>query len=237
MQVLPAIDIQDGRLLRLAERVPRERWDALPDPVTQAATFLSQGATWLHVVDMDRAFSTGKRNTAVIRRICALPGARVQLGGNVDGEEWVREAVDTGATRVVLGTAAAQSSRFERLLVLLGHTVEPAVNIDVRQGTIAHRVEDAGEPMAIEALVRRARGHGIHTVVYRDLDRDGRAEGADLEGAARVATMGVSVIAAGGVARLDELAVARGLGLDGVIVGRALYDGRFTLEEATACLP
>ncbi len=237
MTVYPAIDIQDGRVLRLAERTPRGQWNTLPDPVQQAEAFLEGGAAWLHVVDMDRALGTGKANNDWIRAICALPNAKVQVGGNVSSARWAADAVEAGATRIVIGTGAALSEEFEHLLSLIG-IERAAVNIDVRQGSICVRERErvAGGITPPNVLARRALSAGVTTVVYRDLDRDGLATGADLVGAERLAREGVAVIVAGGVAGLHELTEAAERGLAGVIVGRALYDRRFTLREANACL-
>lgn len=233
MQVYPAIDIKDGRVLRLVDRAPRAARDRLADPLALAEAFAAQGASWLHVVDMNRALRTGKTNGAWVRRICALPGVQVQVGGNVDSLEWVAEAVEAGATRVVLGTVAAQSSAFERLLDLAGLS-RAAVNIDVRDGVVAAR-DGTAAPMTAVDLARRVRQYGVRLCVYRDLARDGMVVGADLDGAAALKREGVAVIAAGGVATLDEIAAAARRGLAGVIVGRALYDGRFSFRAAARC--
>lgn len=234
MQVYPALDIKDGRVLRLAERAAGGAWDRVPDPLAQAETFVAQGAAWLHVVDMDRALRTGSTNGVWVRRICALPGVRVQVGGNVDSAEWVVEAVEAGATRIVLGTAAARSRAFQRLLDLAG-LGRAAVNIDVRDGLVAARDGTAARSMTAADLARRAREHGVRVCVYRDLARDGMALGADLEGAAALQREDVAVIAAGGVASLDEIAAAARRGISGVIVGRALYEGRFSFGAAVQC--
>ncbi len=230
MQLLPAIDIQNGSLARGPQAAA-----GTTDPVEQAAWFLGRGATWLHVVDMDRALKTGRVNTAAVRRICSLPNARVQIGGNVDAAEWAGEMLDAGAARIVLGTGTALSGALGGLDELVS-AERAALNLDVRGGRPAVR-GSAGRPsdMSPEALARTALHYGVTTVVYRDLDRDGRALGADLDGAGRLAVMGVAVIAAGGVAGLDELRDARRRGLAGVIVGRALSEGLFSFAEALAC--
>jgi phosphoribosylformimino-5-aminoimidazole carboxamide ribotide isomerase len=229
MQILPAIDIRNGRLAR------RHEPGADADPLAQAARFLEQGATWLHVVDMDRALKTGRENTAWVRRVCALPDALVQVGGNVDTAAWAAEMVDAGAARVVLGTATALGGTLGSLAAVV--TAERAAfNLDVRGGRPAVRsVGERASTTSPEDLVRTALHYGVTTVVYRDLDRDGQASGADLDGAERLTASGVAVIAAGGVADLAELRDAKRRGLAGVIVGRSLYEGRFGLAEALAC--
>ncbi len=197
---------------------------------------MEDGARWLHVVDMDRALRTGVSNGVWIRRICAIPGVHVQIGGNVDTAEWAGEAIEAGAARVVLGSAAAQSNQLQDLIDLVG-LARAAVNIDVRGDGVALRTGGRVQPMTPRELACRSREHGVRTVVYRDLERDGRAMGADIAGAARLRREEVAVIAAGGVASLSELVEAARLELEGMIVGRALHEGRFTLREALACSP
>jgi phosphoribosylformimino-5-aminoimidazole carboxamide ribotide isomerase len=230
MEIFPAIDIRHGGLAR-----GHAGAQPATDPVEQAAIFLEQGAGWLHVVDMDRALKTGRENTAWVRRICDLPKANVQIGGNVDTAKWAGEMLDAGAAQIVLGTATALSGAFASLVALVG-AERAALNLDVRGGRPAVR-GGGGQVSAAtpEDLARIALHYGVSTVVYRDLDKDGQALGADLDGAERLAATGVAVIAAGGVAGLDELRDAKRRGLAGVIVGRSLYEGRFGVAEALAC--
>lgn len=214
MQLYPAIDVQGGGLARAAGR----------DPAAEAHALAGAGATWMHVVDLDRAFGAG-RNDAVVRRVLdALAGIRVQLGGGLTAEADVREALGWGAARIVVGPDAI--AQLPRLAGAVGPE-RLGLAIDPRTG--------APLPAPPEALTEQAVAAGVTTVVYRDRERDGTLRGADLPAAARLLGRGADVVLAGGVVGLDELRLARARGFAGVIVGRALLEGRFTLAEALAC--
>jgi phosphoribosylformimino-5-aminoimidazole carboxamide ribotide isomerase len=229
VQLYPAIDVQGGGLARAGPA---------GDPVAAARTLARADVTWVHVVDLDRARGTGRNDGAVRAVVVALSGARVQLGGALEDPDDVRDALDWGVTRVIVGARAARGLRelaavidTNRLgvAVEVGRGVPPSFPLSRRErGT-------GGEAGAPEALVERAVEAGVTTVVYRNHDRDGTLRGADAEGAARLLGRGADIVLAGGVAALDELERARDRGFAGVIVGRALLAGRFTLEEALAC--
>lgn len=234
MDIYPAIDIHRGHLARLDGSVPTGA--PVPgDPVELAQAYVAQGARWLHVVDMDRALGSGAGNDRVVRRLCALSGVGVQVGGNITVADWALDMVAAGAARVVLGAAAALDPEYlERLVTRVG-VERVAVALDVRAGALAARGSEAPLPVSLSDLTALLGRLGVRTVLHRDLARDGTLGGAELEGAAALAAQGFAVIAAGGVASLDEVRQATRLGLAGVIVGRALLEGRFTLDEALAC--
>lgn len=229
MQLYPAIDIQHGRLARVDDPACRD------DPVAVAAALLAAGASWLHVVDLDRAFRSGRDNDAAVRAICALDGARVQVGGRLQDVADVTRALGLGAARAAVATTAAAD---DGALARITAAVSPgwlAVNMDVRGGRLATREGGALSSMPPRELLRRAVARGIPLAVYRDLDRDGALQGADVVGAAQLLGQGAAIVVAGGIESLADLRAAREAGLDGVIVGRALHTGRLTLEEALAC--
>jgi phosphoribosylformimino-5-aminoimidazole carboxamide ribotide isomerase len=222
VQIYPAIDILRGKAAHL-------------DPVTVAEQYRADGATWLHVVDMDRAYETGGDNTAQIRSITRLGGVSVQLGGLLRTPEQVRHGVETGATRVVLATAVLVDPALLTSLIEQAGAAQIAVAIEVRAGRPVLRGSDRRVQEDITQLAARARDAGIRTIVYRDTERDGTLGGLDTAGAARLLSSGAEIIVAGGGASLDDLRAARRLRLDGVIIGRALHEGRFTLREAIEC--
>lgn len=228
MQLYPAIDIQRGKAAHLF----RGETD---DPLRIAERFLAEGATWLHLVDLDRAFNTGGDNTAQLRSIAALSGARIQLGGLLRAPADVQRGIDAGAVRMVVATATLLDSALLASLVSVAGCGRLAAAIDVRMGLPVLR--GAVEPVrktAVE-LAGRALDSGVDTILYRDLDRDGRLTGLDIAGAAALLPLGVNVIVAGGGASCADLQNARASGLGGVVVGRALYESRFTFREAIAC--
>lgn len=234
MQIYPAIDIKGGRVARVLEGDRARETVYGNDPVAQARQFVRDGADWVHVVDMDRAFRTGRDNRAVVQRIAALAGVKVQLGGNVDSVAGVRDAVALGASRIVLGMPAELSDAFDDLLRAAGRT-ECALAVNTRAGRVAPWGTSQTPADTVDEIIEFALDRGVGTIVYRDVERDGMVHGADIDGAARAARTGATVIVAGGVAGLEDIRAARNMGLSGVIVGRALYEGRFTLQEALRC--
>jgi phosphoribosylformimino-5-aminoimidazole carboxamide ribotide isomerase len=234
MIVYPAIDVRGGRLVRYTEGGPDTVY-AL-DPVAVAEALLAEGARWLHVVDLDRAFDTGMHNDAVVRRIAELAGARVQLGGRLSAPDQVARALELGAARAVVATGAAAAPKVWEALVATVPPSRLAVAVDVRDGRVVQRGSPDPWPLSPEALVRRAVAAGVRTVIHRDLEKDGELAGPDVAGAASLIGLGADIIAAGGVGSTAHLVAAREAGLAGVIVGRALHEGRLTLREALACL-
>ena len=234
MELLPAIDIKGGQVARYDARDGRTTVYA-SDPIAQAEQVLAQGATWLHVVDLDRAFATGSDNDPLIMRIAKLPGAQVQLGGNLTTADDARRGVTLGAQRVVASTSALLNDVALAEIAKAASSVELAAAIDVREGRVTLR----GDPRVIAEtpaqLAARALNVGVRIIVYRDLGRDGLLGGASIADAKRLSGRGADVVVAGGAASLDDIRGARAAGLAGIIVGRALYEGRFTFAEALAC--
>lgn len=227
MELFPAIDLKGGRAVRAVV--------AGDDPLAVARALVVQGARWLHVADMDRAFETGEPpNDALVRELCGLDVA-VQVGGNVVDVGYAATVMGWGARRVVLGTwAALDVNRLIALVTVVG-APHAALAVDVRGGRVALRGARQATHAEPAELVRRAMEHGVSVVVYRDLDQDGLLTGGDLDGAARLVDTGAQILLAGGVASLDTLYAARERGIAGVIVGRALHERRFTLEAALEC--
>lgn len=234
MEVYPAIDIKGGRVVRYAEDGPDVVYRQ--DPVAVAEALVAEGAAWLHVVDLDRAFDTGRDNDEVVRRVASLAGVRMQVGGRLGGPEQVARALELGAARAVVATGAATDPRVWESIAAAVDPSRLGVAVDVRAGRLAQRGSDRPLPVDPEGLVRRAVAAGVRTIIHRDLDRDGELAGADIDGAAHLTGLGADVIVAGGVGSAAHLLAARDAGLAGAVVGRALHEGRLTLREALACL-
>ncbi len=198
-----------------------------------AYRFADEGARWIHLVDLDRAFGEGDNAAEVARVLRAVGGrVRVQLGGGFRSLPLVAAGLEQGAARVVIGTAAVQDPALLDAAVARLGADRLAVGIDARNGLVAVRGwREAGGERA-EALAARVISQGIRTIVYTDIARDGMLVGPDLAGARAIAAAGARVIVSGGVATLDDLRAIRDAGLAGAIVGRALYEGRFTVAEA-----
>jgi phosphoribosylformimino-5-aminoimidazole carboxamide ribotide isomerase len=235
----PAIDILDGKTVRL-EQGSYERatvYDA--DPLEAAKRWVSAGARALHVVDLDGARSGTPANNEHVRRIAEEVDVPVQVGGGLRTIEDVREAVRSGATRVVLGTAAYKD--VDLLDAAVGELGNRAmVSIDARSGRLALSGWTEQTEVPITEVIERLGARGVRRFVYSSIDRDGTLEGPDLEGARQVAeAVRGTFIYSGGVSTLEHLRGLAGLrqvNLAGVIVGTALYEGRFTVSEAQEAL-
>ena len=239
MELFPAIDLRGGQCVRLYQGDFEQEKVYGADPVTLAKEYLAAGARWLHVVDLDAARTGVPENRAVIAAIAGAvhPSVQVQASGGVRDHAAAEALVAAGATRVVIGTAALDNPA---LVAELALEMPIAVGLDVRGRSVAVRgwTEDSGVDV-LEMLGRLA-GVGVAAVVCTQIDRDGTMAGPDLEGLATVleATR-LDVIASGGVGSLADLEAlasleAGGRRLAGAIVGRALYEGAFTAEEAIA---
>jgi phosphoribosylformimino-5-aminoimidazole carboxamide ribotide isomerase len=235
MNIYPAIDIRGGRCVRLAQgRADRETVYS-DNPVEVATGFRRAGADWVHVVDLDGAFAGQPANLGVVRALAAL-GLKVQFGGGLRSRAAVDDALAAGSARVVIGTRAAEDEAF--VADLLGtHGGKIAVGIDARDGRVAVRgwVDTTGADSV--GLARRMAALGVQTLVHTDISTDGMLTGPNLAAQeALLAAVSCAVIASGGVsnradvARLAEMKKRRP-NLDGVIVGKALYEGRVSVEE------
>jgi phosphoribosylformimino-5-aminoimidazole carboxamide ribotide isomerase len=233
MTIYPAIDIKGGRCVRLAQgRADRETVYG-EDPAAVAAAFQAAGSGWVHVVDLDGAFGGAPANLPVVARIVAL-GLRVQFGGGLRTRAAVEEALDRGVTRVVIGTRAAESEAFVgELIQAFGERI--AVGIDARGGRVAVRGWVDTTDTGAVALGRRMDALGVWTLVHTDISTDGMLTGPNFAAQeAMLVAVGCAVIASGGVSSAADVSrlVAikkRRPNLDGVIIGKALYEGRVDL--------
>ncbi len=239
MILLPAVDILEGKAVRLnrGEFDQRTVYDA--DPLDAARRWVKDGARELHVVDLDGARTGAPVNTEHVRRIVAEVDVPVQVGGGLRTIEAVRGAVGAGATWVVIGTAAYTDIDFlDEAVAELGDRV--VVSIDARAGKLAGAGWTEQTDIPIEAVIERLGARGVRRFVYSSIDRDGMLGGPDLDGARRVADAVRGIYAySGGVSSLEDLRALvelRQVNLRAVIVGKALYEGRFTVGEAQAVL-
>jgi phosphoribosylformimino-5-aminoimidazole carboxamide ribotide isomerase len=237
VELFPAIDIRSGRVVRLSPGEATRQTIYGSDPAAVAEGFAEQGARWIHVVDLDRAFDQGD-NEISVRRILEQIGGRVriQVGGGYRSLERVSQAVALGVNRVVIGTAAAMDPGFLTTVTAGVPGDLLAVGVDARDGRVAVRGWTETSTLTAAELASRALDAGIPTLIYTDVARDGMLQGPDVAGALALQRQDARVIASGGVSSLDDLRRIAGAGLEGAIVGRALYEGRFTLPEALAAV-
>lgn len=238
MILLPAIDIRGGRCVRLEQgRLDRETVYA-DDPVATAEAFAAAGAEWLHVVDLDGAFSGSPRNLEVVRRIAAAVQVPFQLGGGLRRVDDVAEALHAGAHRVIVGTSALVEEDFIPALLERFGPERVVAGIDARDGMVAVRGWVEVSDVAATVLAARMRAMGVVRAVYTDVAQDGLLAGPNfgaIEEIARVS--GLKIIASGGVSSLEDIRRLRALGpagVEGAIVGKALYDGKLDLVSALA---
>ena len=239
MILYPAVDIRDGRAVRLTHG----RFDAETvyhdDPVEAARAWVDAGARYLHVVDLDGARAGKPRSLEHLRRIVESTGVPVQYGGGLRTVDAVREALHAGAERVIVGTAALHDVDFlDDIVAAYGPRV--VVSVDVRGGRIATAGWTEVTDMPASEAFTRLRDRGVDSFVYTDADRDGALEGPSLEDVRDVAqAVRGRFLYAGGIGALEHLRALRGLrqvNLAGVVVGKALYEGRFTVAEGQAAL-
>lgn len=235
--IFPAIDLRDGQVVRLREGDPARQTAYSSDPAETARRWLSMGANWLHVINLDGAF--GESDSANQQALHAILGvaqefdARVQFGGGLRSLDAIEAALDTGVQRTVIGTLAVAE---QDVLVTALSRFSPdriAVGIDARDGLVRVRgwQDESGIP-AID-LARQMRTLGLRTVIFTDINRDGMGLGLNIAATSELANdSGLHVIASGGVHTLEDVQAARDAGLAGAIIGRALYEGTIDLEEA-----
>lgn len=237
MELYPAIDLRGGRCVRLRQGDYGTETVYDDDPVAVARRFADAGARWLHVVDLDAARTGVPAHLDVLEAICATVSARVQAGGGLRSVEAAGDALGAGAARVVIGTAAIERPGFVSELATL-HPGQVAVGLDARGRDVAVRGWTEGAPADLVDLARAFDREPIAALVVTEIGRDGTLRGPDLaQLAAVLAAVDTPVVASGGVASLDDLRalrdlVTRGHSLAGVIVGTALYEGRFTVGAA-----
>ena len=239
MILFPAIDLKEGRCVRLVQGDMAQAKVFNDDPAAQAESFERQGFSWLHVVDLDGAFAGEPRNAAAVDAILARIRLPVQLGGGVRDMRTLESWLAKGVARVIIGTAAVRDPAFVREAARL-HPGRIAVGIDAKDGRVAVEGWAQTSSMTAEELGRRFEDAGVAAIVYTDIARDGILKGLNIEMTLALAgAVGIPVIASGGLASMDD--VRRLLEPDcamlaGAITGRALYDGRIDPAEALAAI-
>lgn len=233
MKLYPAIDMKNGQCVRLRQG----RFDEVKvygeDPAQVALWLKEQGARYIHTVDLDGALAGQGVNREALRRIVDAVGIPVQNGGGIRNMDQIRERLDLGVSRVIIGTAAVKDPAFlEEALSAFGPD-RIVVGIDASKGMVA--LEGWVEVSHVSAvdLGRRMRKMGLKTCVYTDISRDGMLTGPNIEETVRMQEeTGLSVIASGGVSSMEDLVRLDAAGLSGVIIGKAIYEGRIDFQKA-----
>jgi phosphoribosylformimino-5-aminoimidazole carboxamide ribotide isomerase len=230
MIVFPAIDIRDGKCVRLIQGRIDQQTIYFQDPVEVAKLWQSQGATYLHVIDLDGAFGQSKKNRKVIADIvrqCTIP---IQVGGGVRSLEDAKELLDAGVKRVIVGTVAIKHPKLLNDLLLL-YKERVVVSLDCLDGFVQVEGWTDGSSIDAFAFAQTLKKQGINTIVYTDISKDGMLQGPNFEQLSRIQMSGLNVIASGGISSLDDVVKVKDMGIYGVIVGKALYENRINLKE------
>jgi phosphoribosylformimino-5-aminoimidazole carboxamide ribotide isomerase len=231
MLIFPAIDIRGGKCVRLRQGDYSQETIYGEDPASLAASFVQDGATWIHVVDLDAARQGRPINTDPVQEIAKM-GVRIQYGGGIRSEDAARQMIELGVDRVIVGSALVKDPELARLL-FERYDDQIVAGVDARNGKVAvSGWEEECDVDAVELAARLA-GQGCKRIVVTDIATDGMETGPNLDFLEAIkAVSGPEVIASGGVGNLQHLFDLRRIGLEGVIIGKAFYERRFTLREA-----
>jgi phosphoribosylformimino-5-aminoimidazole carboxamide ribotide isomerase len=236
VQLYPAIDLRGGQCVRLRQGDYNQETVFSDDPAATARRWVEAGATALHLVDLDGAKQGRPVNGAVVRRIVETSGVTCQLGGGLRSEDDVRAAFDWGVTRVILGTRALQDPEWLESLCRR-YPSKIVLGIDAKRGQAATDGWLTVSTRSAIDLARQCATWPLAAIVYTDINRDGMLEGPNFDALAEMdQAVPLPIIASGGVTTLDDVQRLDALGLDGCIIGRALYEGRIDLAKALAII-
>ncbi len=234
MFLFPAIDLRDGKVVRLYQGDYDRQTTYGDDPVAQAQRFADAGASYLHVVDLDAARTGTPGHLHIVEQICMRTPLTVEFGGGVRHDQTVRRLIDAGAKRIVVGTAALRDwDWFDDLAHRATLANKIVLGLDAREGRLAVSGWEETTQTTAHQIARDVDGWPLAGIAYTDIATDGTLAGPNLDATRRLAdATGIPVVASGGVGSLEHLRQLRSLPIFGAIVGRALYDGAFTLEQA-----
>ncbi len=232
MYIIPAIDLLKGKCSRLIQGDYHRQIIYEHDPVKQASEFIAQGARWLHIVDLDGAKVGKPVNTELVAAIAALKQLKIEVGGGLRDEDSIKKLLDISVERVIIGTKAVSDFKwFSKITEKFAGKI--ALGLDARGSKVATHgwTQDSPEPLLDFAA--KAAQLPLAAIIYTDINKDGMMTGPNFERTkAVVDTVGAGVIASGGVGRINDIKKLARLGVEGVIIGRALYEGRLKLADA-----
>jgi phosphoribosylformimino-5-aminoimidazole carboxamide ribotide isomerase len=237
MIIFPAIDLKDGQCVRLVQGVLENKTVYSDTPSQVASSFQNKGAEWLHVVDLDGAFTGSPRNSDAIKAIASAIDIPFQVGGGLRTVEDVKRVLNLGASRVIIGTRALNQEFISQLLDEFGSD-RIVLGLDAKDGMVA--VQGWVQKSELNAInfACRMKNVGIKTAVFTDVSRDGLLQGPNLKSTEEIARLsGLQIIASGGVSSVKNIKALKAMesaGVCGAIIGKALYDGKITLDEALA---
>lgn len=241
MKLYPAIDLKDGKVVRLLQGRMEDATVYSEDPAAVAADFMAKGTRYLHLVDLNGAFAGEPVNDGAIKTIVQNAPLQIQVGGGIRSLDRIEELLELGVARVILGTAAVREPELVREAVRkYGEKI--IVGIDARCGMVAVQGWAEGTDLQAEELGLAMKEAGVSRIIFTDISRDGMLSGPNIASTVKLAeTTGLKIIASGGISALQDLVnlkaeADRGIPIEGAIVGKALYSGAFTLAEALEAL-
>ncbi|NTW71033.1 MAG: 1-(5-phosphoribosyl)-5-[(5-phosphoribosylamino)methylideneamino]imidazole-4-carboxamide isomerase [Eubacteriaceae bacterium] len=231
MIVLPAIDIKGGKCVRLKQGLIDQETAYYDDPVYVAKMWEEKGAKYLHIVDLDGAFSGSEMNFSIVKAIVGSVNIPIEIGGGIRTKETIGKYLDLGVDRVILGTKAVENMDFVKEVCSL-YPEKIAVSVDAKGDYVAIKGWVETSDVKVLPFCEKLKGAGVSTIVYTDISRDGMLSGPNLEMLKILSdTLGVNIIASGGVANIDNIRELIKLDLYGAITGKALYEGTLTMDE------
>ncbi len=235
MQIYPAVDIKNGKCVRLKQG----NFDAVTvyeqNPVKAAQNWIAQGASYLHIVDLDGAKQGNSQNEAIIAEIVKLSDVPVQTGGGVRSLEDVERKLSKGVARVILGTVAVRQPELVRQAVQKFGADKIVVGIDAKNGKVAVAGWEEVSHLSALELCLQMKTYGIKTIIYTDIAKDGMMSGVNIDATKElIEKTGLDIIASGGISNKQDLEKVQDIGAQGVIVGKALYQGTLQLKEITS---
>ena len=236
MILFPAIDIKDGKVVRLRQGNYDDMKVYDLDPIEVANSYKEAGAEWMHVVDLDGAKTGKTMNFGIITDIVKATNINVEVGGGIRDAERIRNYLNAGAKRVILGTAAIENPDFIKLM-LKEYADYMAIGVDARDGYVAIHGWKQITSMKSEDFCSRLADDGCKYIIYTDISKDGLLQGTNLKAYSKLSKLkGVNITASGGISSIDELKTLQSYKIYGAIIGKALYENKINLKEALEAL-
>lgn len=236
MILFPAIDIKDGKVVRLRQGNYDDMKVYDLDPIEVANSYKEAGAEWMHVVDLDGAKTGKTMNFGIITEIVKATNINVEVGGGIRDAERIRNYLNAGAKRVILGTAAIENPDFIKLM-LKDYADYMAIGVDARDGYVAIHGWKQITSMKSEDFCSRLADDGCKYIIYTDISKDGLLQGTNLKAYSKLSKLkGVNITASGGISSIDELMTLKSYKIYGAIIGKALYENKINLKEALEAL-
>jgi phosphoribosylformimino-5-aminoimidazole carboxamide ribotide isomerase len=234
MDIIPAIDLRRGKCVRLRQGKEESLTEYSEDPLGTALSWEAQGAHRLHVVNLDGAFGRASQNIEIVREMAKRVGASIQFGGGLRSAEDIEKAIAIGCAKIVLGTAAIENPLLVRNAIGRFGADRIIVGVDALGGKVATQGWQSVTSVEVLHLAKEMKEIGAREILYTDISRDGMLTGPDVSTLAKLAALGIDLIASGGIASEEDVFTLAELGeprIKGVVIGKALYEGRIDLRS------